>query len=234
LLSRHDHAARSRSKKDQRLDLQQMLPWNEEALRKDLGLDIVLSAMALGDGYLFDTAKVAVLSSSVDLDSILYRQHVLSDCLRNAQIVRDIYQLATEAIEGERKGLWGFFQYPAGILRRAVEVMLMFVDALKRLRTAANQHANKFESDGFSRLFVMLREELSDEYFSEIDMHLKRLKFRHGVLISAELSEGNTGRNYVLRKPHEDQRSWLTRVFSENPAFAFILGMKLALGHCPN
>ena len=108
LLSRHDHAARSRSKKDQRLDLQQMLPWNEEALRKDLGLDIVLSAMALGDGYLFDTAKVAVLSSSVDLDSILYRQHVLSDCLRNAQIVRDIYQLAIEAIEGERKGLWGF------------------------------------------------------------------------------------------------------------------------------
>jgi len=88
------------------------LPWNEEALRKDLGLDIVLSAMALGDGYLFDTAKVAVLSSSVDLDSILYRQHVLSDCLRNAQIVRDIYQLAIEAIEGERKGLWGFFPIP--------------------------------------------------------------------------------------------------------------------------
>jgi DNA mismatch repair ATPase MutS len=217
LLARRDQAARSRSKNDHRLDLQQMLPWNEEALRKDLGLDIVLSAMAVGDGYLFDTAKVAVLSSSVDLDTILYRQHVLSDCLRNAEIVRDIYQLAIEAIEGERKGLWSFFQYPAGILRRAVEVMLMFVDALKRLRATADQHASKFESDGFSRLFVMLREELSDEYFSEIDMHLKRLKFRHGVLISAELSEGNNGRNYVLRKPHEDQRSWLTRVFSEKP-----------------
>jgi DNA mismatch repair ATPase MutS len=224
LLARRDYAVRSRSKKDQQLDLQQMLPWNEKALRKDLGLDIVLSAMALGDGYLFDTAKVAILSSSVDLDTILYRQRVLSDCLRNAQIVRDIYQLAIEAIEGERKGVWGFFQYPTRVLRRAVEVMLMFVDALKRLRAAADQHASKFQSEGFTRLFVMLRRELSEQYFSEIEMHLKRLKFRHGILISAELSEGNSGRNYVLRKPHEYQRSWLTRVFSEKPpAYSFRL-----------
>lgn len=224
LLARREHAARFRDSKDQRLDVRKMLPWNEEALRSDLGLDIVLNAMALGDGYLFDTSKIAILSSITDLDTIIYRQRVLSDCLRNAQIVRDIYQLSIEAIEGERKGLWGFFQYPAGILRRAVEVMLMFVGVLKKLRLAADQHSNKFESDGFARLFVMLREELSDEYFSEIEMHLRRLKFRHGVLISAELSEGNNGRDYILRKPHEERGSWLTRIFSEKPpAYTFRL-----------
>jgi hypothetical protein len=141
-----------------------------------------LNAMALGDSYLFDTAKVAILSSITDINTILYRQNVLSDCLLNAQIVRDMYQLAIEAIEGERKGSWGYLQYPAGILRRAVEVMLIFVSILKRLRVAADQHANKFASDGFSRLFVMLKEELSDEYFSAIEMHLRQLKFRHGVL----------------------------------------------------
>jgi DNA mismatch repair ATPase MutS len=224
-LARRDHVARSRSDKDQRFALQKMLPWNEEALRSDLGLDVVLNAMALGDGYLFDTAKVVILASITDLDTIRYRQRILSDCLRNTQVVRDIYQLAIEAIEGERKGFWGgFFQYPAGILRRAVEVMLIFVDILKRLRIAADQHADKFESDGFSRLFAMLRDELSDEYFSAIEMHLRRLKFRHGVLISAELSEGNNGRNYILRKPNEERGSWLTRVFSERlPAYTFRL-----------
>jgi DNA mismatch repair ATPase MutS len=224
LLARRDQAARSRGSKDQRLDIEQMLPWNAEALRSDLGLDIVLNAMALGDRYLFDTAKVAILSSIADLDSILYRQRVLSDCLQNTQIVRDMYQLAIEAIEGERKGLWSFFQYPAGILRRAVEVMLMFVDILKRLRAAADQHAHKFASDGFARLFAMLREELSDEYFSAIEMHLRRLKFRHGVLISAELGEGNNGRNYILRKSHDEKGNWFTRVFSEKaPAYSFRL-----------
>ena len=224
LLARRDHATHARSSKDQRLDFQQMLPWNEEALKNDLGLDVVLNAMALGDRYLFYVAKVAILSSITDLDTILYRQHVLADCLRNAQIVRDIYQLSIEAIEGERKGLWGYFQYPAGILRRAVEVMLMFVGALKRLRVAADQHSNKFGSDGFSRLFTMLKEELSDEYFSAIEIHLRRLKFRHGVLVSAELSEGNTGHNYILRKPHEERGSWLTRMFSEKPqAYTFRL-----------
>ena len=222
-LARRDHGARSRST-DKHLDLQQMLPWNAAALRSDLGLDIVFNAMALGDSYLFDTAKVAILSSITDVDTILYRQHVLSDCLRNAQIVRDMYQLAIEAIDGERKGFWGYLQYPAGILRRAVEVMLIFVGILRRLRAAADQHADKFESDGFSRLFVMLKDELSDEYFSEIEMHLRRLRFRHGVLISAELSEGNNGRNYVLRKPNEQRGSWLARVFSEKPpAYTFHL-----------
>jgi DNA mismatch repair ATPase MutS len=224
LLARRDYAARSRDSKDRRLDLQQMLPWNEAALRSDLGLDIILNAMALGDRYLFDTAKVAILSSTTDIDTILYRQGVLSDCLQNAQTVRDIYQLAIQAIEGERKGLWGFFRYPASILRRAVEVMLMFVGILKKLRAVADKDANRFESDGFSRLFVMLRDELSDHYFSEIEMHLKRLRFRHGVLISAELSEGNSGRNHILRKPHEDKGSWLTRVLSEKPpAYTFRL-----------
>ena len=63
----------------------------------------------------------------------------------------------------------------------------------------------------------MLREELSDEYFATIEKHLRQLKFRSGVLISAELGKGNKGKNYVLRKPHEDNRSWLTRLLAEKP-----------------
>ena len=172
-----------------------LLPWNEEALRQDLGLDILFKAMAHGDNFLFEVAKVAVLSSLTDLDAIRYRQHVLADSLKNAQIVRDIYQIAIDAIEGEKKNYWSFFaRYPAGILHRAVEVLQMFVGMLKRLRNIADQHADKFESEGFSRLFAMLRDELSDEYFVEIERHLSRLKFRHGILISAQLGKGNKGK----------------------------------------
>jgi DNA mismatch repair ATPase MutS len=217
VLSRRERELRPRNA-DQALNLQQLLPWNEEALRQDLGLDVLVNAMALGDNFLFEVAKVALLSSVTDLETILYRQHVFSDCLKNAQIVRDIYQLAVEAIEGERKNYWSFWsQYPAGILHRAVDVLQMFVGMLKRLRSIADQHAEKFQSEGFSRLFAMLREELSDEYFATIEKHLKQLKFRGGVLISAELGKGNKGKSYVLREPHEDNRSWITRLLSEKP-----------------
>ena len=91
--------------------------------------------MAQGDRFLFEVAHVAVLSSLTDLGAIRFRQHILADSLQNAQIVRDIYQIAIDAIEGERKNYWSFFsRYPGGILHRAVDVLQMFVGMLKRLR----------------------------------------------------------------------------------------------------
>lgn len=200
------------------LGLRQVLPWNEAALGQDLGLDIVFNAMALGDKFLFEVAQVALFSSLTELDTIRYRQNVYADCVKNAQIVREMYQIAIEAIERERKNYWTFSgRYPSGILHRSVEVLQMFVSALKQLRRISDQHAAKFDSEGFSKLLSMLRSELDDDYFYQIESHLNRLKFRSGVLISAQLGKGNKGNDYVLRMPHRDHRSWLTRLLADKP-----------------
>lgn len=218
LLIRREKELRHNRGADQGLNLQQVLPWNEAALRQDLGLDILFKAMSLGDRFLFEVAQVGVLSSLTDLGVIRYRQHILADSLKNAAIIQDMYQIAMDAMEGERKNYWSSFgRYPAGTLHRAVDVLQMFVGALKRLRNIAEQHADRFESEGFSRLFAMLKSELSDDYFISIERHLSRLKFRRGVLISAQLGKGNKGKNYVLRKPHEHTRSWLTRLLADKP-----------------
>ena len=55
----------------------------------------------------------------------------------------------------------------------------------------------------------MLERELDDDYFATIEEQLKELKFRQGVLISAELGKGGNGGNYVLREPRERDRDWL-------------------------
>jgi DNA mismatch repair ATPase MutS len=224
LLSRKERAPRSNIAAEA-AKLRELLPWNEDALTQDLGLNVLVNAMAAGDEFLFDVARVAVLSSLNDQETILYRQHILSDCLKNARIVREIYRIAIEAIEGERKNYWSVFsRYPAGILHRAVDALQMFVGMLKRLRRIADESTEEFESEGFTRLFAMLKEELEDGYFVTIEKHLKQLKFRNGVLISAELGKGNKGKNYVLRKPHEDNRSWVTRLLaSKAPAYTFQL-----------
>ena len=64
--------------------------------------------MAAGDEFLFEMAKRAVLSSLTDPDAIVYRQHVLADCLEHPEVIRQLYQLAVEALENERTvgGLW--------------------------------------------------------------------------------------------------------------------------------
>ncbi len=202
---------------DQDVDLQQPLPSNEQALIQDLELTTLFNAMALGDPFLFEVAKKVVLSSLIDLDTIRYRQQILQDCLNNAPVIREMYTLAVEAIAREKK-VWGVFRdYPSGILHRSIEVLELFVGLLKKLRQIADAHAAAFESEGFTALFTMLKLELDDEYFASIQQHLKTLKFRSGVWMSAKLGKGNKGASYVLRTPPDQPQRWIERLFAEKP-----------------
>jgi hypothetical protein len=168
--------------KERDFDRQQTLPWNEHALSQDLELDTLFDAMALDDKFLFEVSKSAVLSGvNNDLDTIRYRQNILMDCLENSSIVRDIYAIAVGAIEGEKRTYWGFItRHPAAILHRAIEVLQMFVTMLKRLKNLAEEHADKFESEGFTAFFAMLNKELEDEYFARVESHFLAMKTAPG------------------------------------------------------
>ena len=210
--------------KDQDFDLKRKLPSNEEALIQDLELNTLFNAMAQGDTFLFAVAKRAVLSGvNNGRDTILYRQNILKDCLKNPLIVKDIYNISLGAIDSERK-VWRFLtDYPSGILERSVQVLQMFVTTLKKVRNVADEHADKFESDGFTALFEMIRKELGDDYFASVQDHLRKLKFRGGVLLSAGLGKGNKGTDYVLRKAAE-KPNWMKRIFAERPpVYTFFL-----------
>jgi hypothetical protein len=199
--------------KDEDFDLQREVPANEGALTQDLELNTVLHAMALGDQFVLDIAKRALLSSLTRPEAIVHRQHVLADCLEHSSVVREIYQIAVEAIQGEKR-IWGvFLGSPDSILYRSVEVLELFVGFLKRLRTMADEHAGEFRSEGFGRFFAMLAKELDDEYFQAIEDHLRELKFRRGVLISAQLGKGNKAIRHVLRTLPREQ-SWMERIFA--------------------
>jgi DNA mismatch repair ATPase MutS len=72
----------------------------------------------------------------------------------------------------------------------------------------------------------MIREELGDAYFAEVQDHLKRLRFKGGVLISAELGRGNKGINYTLRRPDDREVGWFASIltnpiFTHKPAYTF-------------
>lgn len=205
--------------RDHDFDLKRELPPNGQALTQDLELNTLFNAMALGDQFLFDVAREAVLTGLEDPDAIRYRQDILKDCLKNASIVRDIYHIPIESIEGKRKHWLGIFGlYPSSILHSSIEMMQMFVGLLKKLKRITDEHANQFESEGFTRFFAMIRKELDSEYFAIVQDHLRELNFRDGVLISAELGEGNEGTFYVLRKPAEKSQNWMQRMFAPRPA----------------
>ncbi len=208
---------------DEKLSLKQFLPWNAAALVQDLGLDILFNKMSDGNDFILEAAETVVLSSLTDAETILYRQGILHDCMMHEDVVRNIYQLLLDAIEKEKTShWWGLFSSPSSILHESIDKLSMFLEMLRKLRSFADENEKIFDSEGFERLFKMLREELSDEYLSSLDEHLQQLKFEHGVLISAELGRGNKGTNYILNKPFEDTRNWFERLMQkELPGYTF-------------
>ncbi len=92
--------------KDRDFDLQTGLPPHEAALVQDLELNTLLGAMAAGDKFLLDVARKTVLTSLAEPEAILYRQHVLADCLDRPATIRDLYAIAVEALQRD-KGIWG-------------------------------------------------------------------------------------------------------------------------------
>lgn len=204
--------------KDRDFELQRELPPSETATTQDLALNTVFHAMARGDNFLLDVAKKAILLSLNDPDAILYRQNILKDCLKNTSVVQDIYNIAVESVEKRRKYFWSFTsRYSSSILYGALEMMQLYADQLKRLKHICDERADQFESEGFTTFFTMLKKELDDDFFMRIQNHLRELKFRNGVLISAELGKGNESVNYILRKPQIKQQHWLKRIFAKKP-----------------
>jgi len=212
--------------KDHDFDLQQELPWNEPALTRDLELSTLLKFMALGDEFLSEVVKKSIFSSlNAGPDTILYRQSILKDCLKNPVIVRDLYNISVEATQTKENNRWNWLldqSDPSYIISVSVDVLQIFLDWLKEIRTVADKHADKFESEGFRTLFAMVKKELDDSYFTIAQNHLHRLKFRKGILISAELGKGCEGTNYILRKPPDKKKGMMERIFlQKSPIYTF-------------
>jgi hypothetical protein len=199
--------------RDRDLDLERPSPANENVLTEDLELGTLFTAMAVKDPLVLQVVKKAISTAPAnDLATIEYRQAALKDCIGNPDIVRQLYGLAVESDERQRK-IWSTFrEYPSGLLDSSVQRMVAFIDTLKRVRALADRNARRFQSEAFLRLFATLAAGLDDDYFAVIDGHLSRLRFRH-VLVGAALGKGLRGVNYVLRRPLRDPGNWLTRAY---------------------
>jgi hypothetical protein len=205
---------------DRDFDLLQELPRNEPDLTQDLELDMLLHAMAGEDEFLSKVARQALFSGMHnEIETILYRQAILKDCLEHPAVVRELYTLAVTTIEQRKRGYWGVLtSSPSSILYGSVEMMQMLTATLRKLKGIADAQANQFESKGFTALFEMLQTELNEDYFASIRSHLTQLKFRSGVLVSAELGVGNEGSNYILRRHYGKGQNWLMRLLGTWPS----------------
>lgn len=211
--------------RDRDFDLEQDLPPHAEALTQDLELHTLLEAMAGGDTFFLKVAAAALLQGLPDHQAVLYRQAALQDCLRNYPVVRGLYDLAVDALEDRRRHWFGITGLRAsGVLYETVAVLQAFVGTLAKLKQVADEEAAQFRSQAFRGFFRMVQAELTDDYLATLKDHLRRLHFKEGVLVSAQLGEGNKGTSYLLRQTPDGKRGLLEWLRARrSPAYTYHL-----------
>lgn len=205
---------------DRDFDAKQPLPAHTAVVRQDLALESLLAAMADGDPFVSEIACNALLNASDnDAATIMYRQAVLRDALAHPEPVRQMYAVATDALEEKRKSYWGFLSsHPSSILYSSLQVLRNFMGKLRTLRSIAEANAAQFESSGFRNLFAMLEREFDDAYLDRVAAQLEELKFPDGTLVSAQLGPGGESAGYTLRRPHDPHPNWLKRLLEHAPS----------------
>lgn len=178
------------------------LPHHISDLTADLGLDALLNTMAGGDRFLREMAHAGLFQSVTDPEVIRYRQEVLADCSAQPDVIARLYAMAGEALEVERHAWIGWnATAPSRRLAHSHQLMVGFVDVLRRLRTEILTHAGDFSSPGMRALSDAVRDELGDDYLGTVDDYLMRVQFRGGTVETSRLGTANVGAGYVLRTP---------------------------------
>lgn len=204
------------------IDLSPRLPNNLIFLTEDdLELQRLYNAMAAGDAFLLDVAKKVVPLSVPDPDIIVYRQHILADCMANREVVEQMYAIAVEGDEVRRKvflaGL--VFREPGQILSGSVRLLGPLVDNLKQLRRLCDEHAGRFRSSGLRQLTALIADQLSDDYLQQLADHLTELNLPRGTMLSATLGPGNKGRDHTLHIP--PRRGWWDKLTGNHTGCGF-------------
>jgi hypothetical protein len=186
---------------------------NSAELTEDLELDVLFDTMAAEDGFLREVARSALLASLHTPETISYRQQILADCLTSPEVIRDIYALAVEGIETQKK-VWSLMweRDASSALHRSTEVVRLCLNPLRHLWRIAKDLEPRVRSEGLKRFFAMIVAELDEAYIRAVEKYLEVLEFNCGMQMRAGIGSDCKPDGYVLLKMPPVHRRWFERV----------------------
>ena len=179
----------------------------------DLELQTVIAAMSRGDELIEEVARSVLLERKTSIDVILFRQGVLKDAMAAPEMFRNIYDIATEAGQAERKVFGGLYaRTPSARLFRSVRVLKVYLELLRKLKIAILKADNSLASVGMSVFVNTVSENLGEPYLRQVEEQLSYLSFPDGMLLGAKLARHNRGMEYRLLHENDGKMRWWSRV----------------------
>jgi Mismatch repair ATPase (MutS family) len=181
---------------------------NQNDLIEDLNLKYIFKAMAHDDEFLYDTVNSVMLDSLTDINTIIYRQEVLKDCISNNSIVNELYSIASDAIDEAAY----YIEYNKPNYAKMISVSVKVFNSvgllelltakLEKIRALVTSDKFAFQSKGMNKLCSQLGTFLTEEFFKRVRQHIIDLRSTTEgtkIIIGSRLGNGMKGCGHSLR-----------------------------------
>ena len=176
----------------------------------DLEMSHILDVMSCGDKEIFNVCRQVIDESLQTKSEILYRQDILKDCIKNPEVIRNIYKVCVDTVSKRNNAWYGLsMTHSSTIFSNAIELLKIYMEALVEIRKILENE--KFSSDGMVRFADLICSELSEDYLKELKSLKDDIDDRDATLICARFGDFLQGVSYTeCRKEHGLSRlQWL-------------------------
>ena len=195
---------------DLHLDGDHELSAHQRDLVDDLGLDLLLDAMAAGDDHIRRVCTRLLLGGLEDVEVVARRQGVVADALAHPAAVAAMYAAIGSGLQTARRSSAGLYrESPEPVVRRSVERLGVHLDVLRRLRGQVRRLQGGVRSAPWQAFIEQLLTTVNDDTHAGMEALLEELTFPRGMLLSARIGRGASGVDHVLRRPRP--QGWLAR-----------------------
>lgn len=183
-----------------------------EQLAEDLGLSVVIEAMANGDAEISSATRSVLLSVPPGPADIAHRHGVLADVMREPELPRELYRVAGAALDAQRNAARATLSNaPEALLTQSVTTLTACLDLLRELRRLADRYHGRVTSPGLTRFLAMTAEQFDETYLQSASDVLRRLQLHSDMLVSARLGPGGDSVDLRLHQPVRRARGLFRR-----------------------
>jgi DNA mismatch repair ATPase MutS len=180
---------------------------NKNEIIQDLNLDIIFKSMARNDKYIYKIVRSVMTNCLTDKMTVLYRQEILSDCIKNYEKFNEIYELSSQTIEATEKFTDYIKKANVSMVSNAVnvlhslELLGILVDHLEKLKLYIDTVEASFSSRGFRDFYDRLISDYSYEFVEKIKASLQEMNFlTEGgeISFSASVGQGLKSKDIII------------------------------------
>lgn len=156
---------------------------NKNDLIKDLNMDIIFKFMARNDKYIYKTVRTVMTDCLTSQATVLYRQAILTDCIKDYDSFNQIYEMTCKTMEQTEQFMESIKRATSAKISNSIsvlhslELLGILVENLEKVKQFIDTVEVNWTSPGMRAFYDRLINDYSCEFVEKIKSSISEMNF---------------------------------------------------------